>query len=743
MKKFLSLVLAFILFASCMITSSATSQKAELYSVYADKMLFRQNEDAIIAGIASDGNEITAELMLDGNVIAKGKTNAKRDGTFEVSFRAPEGGYTEYSIVLKENGTEFRTLHNVVFGELWLAGGQSNMMYPLGQAKHGLEMMNNGEKLSPWIRVMTTPPYPEYKGSTELVPLNPLNDIKDAKWLSGEDSEIYGTTAVGCFFASKLTEEIDMPVGILNLNLGGSSIASWLSREAVDSDAEVRKHLTDSGRYFPADKWKEEGHNLYADMTANYNLRIHPARHFRISGMIWYQGESDIGNSADEYSDCIDLLQRSYTEVFGYKKGLLPFIYTQLASYFYSEDGLCLPQRNIDFSDIQQERPESRALVAIYDLPLTFLPEAGSIHPETKKEIGERMAYSAMGLVYGTNNGYTTATVEKSEIRDGSVYVTFRNTGNGLAFSGCLPTGFAVCGEDGIYTRADAEIISENTIRIYSEFVKNPVSASYAYFVMNMKSNLYATDTDGLSLPVSPFITNQSNAKHYWIDKLWADCESETVWHVQGENFSKYHPIWESKNADISYSSADAFSGKNGMNIKSADKNFSLNPLLTYKEEAIPSVFSDVDKDYSDYGKMIINIRNNGESDIRLSEIRFYLNSALWYTPALDGTNDTNAVIPADGMWHTLAFDLNKLYLYSNECGISSPNERIENVRNIEFGFESDGNSDLSIDAIRFTPSDENIGLGFGSEIKNADNPLEFLSALFVGFIGMIVSVFE
>jgi sialate O-acetylesterase len=123
-------------------------------------------------------------------------------------------------------------------------------------------------------------------------------------------------------------------------------------------------------------------------MTANYNLRIHPARHFRISGMIWYQGESDIGNSADEYSDCIDLLQRSYTEVFGYKKGLLPFIYTQLASYFYSEDGLCLPQRNIDFSDIQQERPESRALVAIYDLPLTFLPEAGSIHPETKKEIG-------------------------------------------------------------------------------------------------------------------------------------------------------------------------------------------------------------------------------------------------------------------------------------------------------------------------------------------------------------------
>ncbi len=743
MKKLFSLFLALTIGTTCMISSSATAQKAELYSVYSDKMLFRQNEDAIIAGTASNGNEISAELILDGNIIARGKTNAKRDGTFEVSFKAPEGGYSEYSIVMKENGVEFTTLQNVVFGELWLAGGQSNMMYPLGQAKHGLEMMNNGEKLSPWIRVLTTPAYPEYKGSTELVPLNPMNDIKDAEWLSGEDAQIYGTSAVGYFFASKLMEEIDIPVGILNLNLGGSAIASWFSRDAIDSDAEVKKHLTDNNRYFPADKWKEEGHNLYADMTANYNLRIHPARHFRISGMIWYQGESDMDKSADEYSDSIDLLQRSYTEVFGYKNGLLPFIYTQLASYFYSEDGLCLPQRNIDFSNIQQERPESRALVAIYDLPLTFLPEAGSIHPETKKEIGERMAYAANGLVYGTNNGYTTATVEKSEVKDGSVYITFRNTGDGLAFSGGLPTGFAVCGEDGIFTRADAEIISKNTIRVFSEYVENPVSASYAYSVMNMGSNLYSTNGDSVALPVSPFVTNQNNVKHYWIDKSWADCENETVWHVQGENFSKYHPLWESKNAVISYSANDAFSGENGMNIKSSEKAFSINPLFTYKEDTLPSVFSDVDKDYSDYGKMIINIRNNGESEITLNEIRFYKNSALWYTPALDGTNDTNAVIPADGKWHTLSFDLNKLYLHSNECGISSPNERLENVQNIEFSFESDGNSDLSIDAINYTPTDENPGLGFDSEIRNADNPLKFISALFVGLIGLIVSLFR
>ncbi len=742
MKKLISILLSITLASSFMISAGASSKSAEVYSIYSDNMLFRQNEDAIIAGTASAGNEITAELLLNNAVISSGKSTAKADGTFEVSFIAPSGGYTQYTVILKENGNEFKRLENVVFGELWLAGGQSNMMYPLGQAEYGLEMMQSGAKLSPWIRVLTTPAYPEYKGSENLVPLEPLNEIKNATWVSGEDAGIYGTTAVGYFFAAKLMEEIDMPIGILNLNLGGSAIASWLSREAIDSDAAVKKHLTDNGRYFSANEWKEDGHNLYADMTANYNLRIHPARNFRISGMIWYQGESDMDKTPQEYSDCIDLLQRSYTEIFGYKNGLLPFVFTQLASYFYSEDGLCLPQRNIDFANIQQKRPESRALASIYDLPLTFLPEAGSIHPETKKEIGERMAFAAKGFIYGESDCYTAATIEKTEIKDGSVFVTFRNVGDGLEFSTSLPTGFAVCGNDGIFTRANAEIISKNTVRIYSDYVESPVSASYAYSVMNMKSNLYATQNGELALPVSPFVTNQSNVKQYWIDKVWADCEDETAWHVQGEEFSKYHYLWEGKNAEISYSASDTFSGQSGMKISSENSSFSVNPLLTFKDGIETKTFDDVDDNYTNYGTITVNIRNNGTNDVKLSEIRFYKNSALWYAPALFGTSDSSALIPADGKWHTLTFDLNKLYLFGNECGISSPNERLKTVKNIEFRFDADGESDISLDAVRFSPSDENPGLGFDAETKNADNPFEFLSALIVGFIDMVLSLF-
>ena len=69
-------------------------------------LIKRQNEEAIIAGTASGGSEITAELVCNGSVITTGKSYTNRKGTFEVSFKAPNGGYTEYSIILKENGVE-------------------------------------------------------------------------------------------------------------------------------------------------------------------------------------------------------------------------------------------------------------------------------------------------------------------------------------------------------------------------------------------------------------------------------------------------------------------------------------------------------------------------------------------------------------------------------------------------------------------------------------------------------------
>ncbi len=152
-------------------------KKIELYSIYSDNMLFQQNETAIIKGIGSKGDKISLELEKDSETIATDETIADKNGKFSLSFKAPEGSYQKYKIILKCNGKQLIELKNIVFGELWLSAGQSNMMYPLSQEKYGSKSFDNKEKLSEGIRVLTIPDYISYngndnKGTEKTVPKN-------------------------------------------------------------------------------------------------------------------------------------------------------------------------------------------------------------------------------------------------------------------------------------------------------------------------------------------------------------------------------------------------------------------------------------------------------------------------------------------------------------------------------------------------------------------------------------------
>lgn len=747
-KKILAFVLAFASIAAvlpiCSFAESATLPS--LYTFYSDGMLFKQNETAVIAGTAKRGSEISCELYdSSGALVARGETSAENDETFAVSFAAPSGGYDEYYIVLKAAKAEFARLENVVFGEQWLASGQSNMQYPLSQAKGGSEMFAEEKKLDKWLRVLLVPDIPEYKGSKELVPVDPQNDIPGAVWVSGEDAEIYSMSAVAYYFAKNLREELDMPVGILNIPLGGTSIDVWLSRKAIDSDPEFKEILVSQGKYIEKSDWNESKVNVYKGMTTNYNLKVEALRHFGLSGMIWYQGESNIqlNEPPERYAKAFDLMQRSYTELFGYENGLLPIIYTHLAAYYYSEDGYELTEMNAMFSDMQKQRPESRAVVSVSDIPLTYLQQVGDIHPECKEEIGERMAFAAEGLVYGKRETYTAATPKKVEIKNDGIYVTFENTGDGLALKGDRLTGFAVCASDGVYVAANAEIIDKNTVKISDGEVEDPCGASYAYCVDNQRANLYSVCDRELIMPVSPFVTDKTLKTHFFADKVWTDCEDEVVWHSEKSKYSGYFNAWNADDAKISFEAQSAFGGSAGLNVVSESESFSINPILQYKKDGINQTFYDADKDYSDYGKISIYVRNNGKSEVSLDTVRFYKNSLVWYAPAVSGGESVRASISADGQWHCVSFSLDDLYLFGNECGFTYPNERLDSVKNIKFCFSSSDESNIDVDEIRFAPLKTNEGIRFNANVRNAKNIFEFVSAAAVTVIGFFAKLFN
>ena len=739
MKKFISALLAFVLVFCCMPFVAAENSQSKLYNVYGNGMLFQQKTEAIIAGTSKQGSEIKVALVNnENNVVATGEGTTKTDGTFSVYFDAPEGGFEEYTVTVSADGKEFAKLSEVVFGELWLASGQSNMQYPLSQAKGGYEDWLNGKKHSEWLRVFMVPPYLNSYTQIGFIPDEPQKEIAGAMWINGQDDFVYNMSAVAFYFANEMLEELDMPVGILNAALGGSSIASWISRDKVDSETQFKEKMYSYGIYKESENWSAETQNVYADVGANYNHKIEALGNFRPAGMIWYQGESDMGYSEEYYSEAMDIMQDLYTDVFSYDDGKLPLIYTNLAEYFYTEDGMVLLDRNVAFSKIQSNRPESRATFGIYDLPITYVPGVGVIHPEHKQEVGERMALCAKGMVYDKFDSHTSATVKSTEIKDASIYVKFSNVGDGLVCTGDKLLGFAVCGADGIYLEADAEIVSADTVRVWNDSVGNPVAATYAYCMGNGRANLACAYDGENPLPVSIFVTDKNAGSHYWEDKQWLGCEIEYVWHTMSDTDSGYYPSWMSDTAQLSRSDEKPYADNYCMRVLSDKDEFTVKPNLLHNGAA----FWDTDTDYSDYGTMSFVVRNNGEKDITLDAVKFFNDSSMWYTPALKGTSDPSIVIPADGEWHTINLDLNTLYLHGNEGGVAFTNEKIKNVKDIEFCFSGE-DADLSFDDVTFTASAENVRPQFDASFENADNIFEFFCAVVTRFLGLFANLFR
>lgn len=747
MKKYIrpiiAIVLALIMLSGTGVTAFSANANAELATVYDDGMLFKQNDSAIIRGTAVAGTKITCKLVdSKGNTIRTAEAVTNADSKFSVSFTAPDGGYEHYKIIMSANGEEFRTINDVLFGELWLASGQSNMAYQLGFS----DTYDSDKTYSDNLRFLYVDPYPTYKGDPLALPFEPQTEIEEGscQWIKGSAKNISAISAVSFFFAQKLQKDLDVPVGVLVTNLGGSSIQSWISREEVDSNPELKQYYKDSKSYISERKWDRANKSEIGSMTVNYNKKIPPLRDFRISGMIWYQGESEMFGSWNYgiYSMHLEALQRSYGKLFNFD-GKLPLVFTQLASLDYAKASL--PTMNFEYTQFQKESPDSRAVITQYDVPVGYYPTSGSAHPYSKQPIGERMAYSAEGLVYKQNDCYTAPTIDSYRIDGEDVYVKIANVCNGLMVNGDELKGFALCEDGGVYVQAEAEIVSKDTVKIHSDEVKNPVAATYAFARYNNRSNLFSTSNGELLMPVSPFTTDLNQNKNYWQAPAWADCDSQQDWMLDLD-YAGYYDAWDADSANANVTADDAFSGQGGLNIKSDSTSFGVSPR--FKLTTITGkigFFNNVERDWSNYSQITVMVRNNGKSDTKLDKLQIFRNGKTWYAPLVNGTYETGCVIPADGEWHKITFDINSLYRNGNDCGAIYSRRKLSEIDSFKLCFENeDGSANISLDEFRFTADSSKGRLArWETDFSRADTVFEYISAIFVKFIGFFANIFK
>ena len=573
MKKFFSLLLCMTTLLGCGTVGGVTSSAATfaMPNFFADNMMFQRNKPMNLFGVGTVGQVITAELYETNDTIVPIETvqvTVPADGNWSLSFKAREGSYQHYRIVVYQGTTVMRVIHTVYVGELWLAAGQSNMEYRLDWEKDGAEEIANAN--DPYLRVLLMTGNPV---GTDGAPITaPSFDIHGAVWIDGANQTYIGSVSANAYYACKqLREKLDMPVGFINAPLGSTNIQTWLSRESIEENTFVKTSLERSNAYISAQTAATKASD-YRDMCAMFNTKVGPLAGLNLAGVLWCQGESNrdgAPNNEGFYKEAIGALAKGYSKLFGYQNGDMPVIVINIANHPYLSDPQNIPKWIEEIADAAKENPNI-VNIPIYDVPLTYKnpPDpsvAYSIHPNTKKPGGTRAGLAAYHNFCKEGKGdYYAPTVSSYEVKEGAMYVTFDNAVNGLSTlnNSIGVHGFTIAGEDGLFLPAKAEIQEKNVVKVWHESIETPVNFTYAFNSHAQTANL----CNSYNLPAVPFRSNR-DMKQYFGSNDWMYCE-DTVVFVNDGLQGEYQPAWQaSGSASLTVDTATRYEGVGSLRL--------------------------------------------------------------------------------------------------------------------------------------------------------------------------------
>ncbi|MDT7893779.1 MAG: hypothetical protein LASZOEIN_002094 [Candidatus Fervidibacter sp.] len=229
--------------------------------------------------------------------------------------------------------------------------------------------------------------------------------------------------------------------------------------------------------------------------TTLFNAMVAPFVPYAIKGVIWYQGESNVGR-AYQYRKLFPALINSWRRAWGYE---FPFLFVQLANFL---------ERKPEPTESAWAELREAQLLTLKTVPKTGMAvaidigEANDIHPRNKQDVGKRLALAALAIAYGQKIVYSGPIYRSMRIEGNKIRIFFDHVGSGLVAKGEKLTGFAIAGEDRKFVWANAKI-EGNTVVVWSEQVPKPVAVRYGW-ADNPDCNLYNKE----GLPASPFRTD-------------------------------------------------------------------------------------------------------------------------------------------------------------------------------------------------------------------------------------------
>lgn len=415
---------------------------------FADHMVLQREKPVAVWGTADPGEKVAVTFA--GK---KAEATADASGAWRVDigpFAASKEGR-----ILKANGAEVK---DVLVGEVWFAGGQSNMGVPLVwvDPRHGDE---KGAMIAQYVRrpyvrfarhFATWQAKPVRTGSVEWKELN-WENVKSG---DGDGKRSYGFSAVAYYFALELYSELDVPIGVLASYNGGTNIEAWTPREGFESVPELRelaeKYPVSAAEWRAREKELTRGGvrgGAFRQPTVLWNANIEPFTPFTIRGAIWYQGENNVCD-AEHYCTLSHALWNGWSKKF--ENPELPFYFAQIAPY--DRSGVPLLQE----AQAQFAAEQPNAAIAI----TCDLGNTADIHPNRKQTVAQRLALHAFKRLYGYSHIQDNSPTLKDWRIEGDRFIlSFRDAKRLYVYNmdRSLKAGFELCGADGEWKPAEIQ----------------------------------------------------------------------------------------------------------------------------------------------------------------------------------------------------------------------------------------------------------------------------------------------
>lgn len=609
---------------------------------FTDGCVIQADSEFSIAGKTAPLAEVRADLCEKETLSFC--VRADENGDFSVLIPPIKGGLSTYSLTFYADGVKEKTIRDVVFGDVWLGAGQSNLELKLKYLsdcdKATEEFKNSAFRFADLPNTKSA-----YNGAGFFgLQQEDGEPLAEVKWNTPDDkSAALETAGFSFLFAGEMQKHSDYPVGVFNVAVGGSNITHWLPRERFDNFPAFRSEIK-------VCDGKTEAGSLYYE-------KICPLKGLAFRGVVWYLGESVAWTGAPtcaEYPSLLIELIDLYRDLL---RGTMNFLLMDIGIEGYDEFSVNFVN---EANSIAQKARNGVIRCPLFDLSQKWLIPDGKgtchpIHLVEKREHAGRAA-DLCRLNFIENKPARCPEISSVEYKDGKAFVRLSDCVRIFSSDGRDLFGFALAGNDGKFVAADAKIVGDREIVVSSPYISSPSRLTYGFYLYNDVCNLAAKTESGLILPVLPYrdkteyfgelFYEEFNPAFFAREKMYENSFGDLGGGAGYRDCYRASEIFGSKLARVSYGDGEVI------------LSIPYDPYASCMAGLCPTILRTNQPHYLDrYDRLSVTLR--AEKPITLIGIHFRTcdGKQFFIVPQINGNKQRNYQIPADKSIN-LDFDL-------------------------------------------------------------------------------------